>query len=153
MNSPVAKSLVALAKWTLVRANSSSWENANIALGDLDVGKHRIIPKPESRWSLASGTLVTDFHGLDAQMDGAEIGVPMNPIRIGSLLALLHWMNGFGVHTWKVISFPPGTNWYEFEVPNSFDGPRPTHVQFAIADRAGAYRDNDGACRVDVVRA
>ncbi len=148
LHSATIRSFLSLPVWTTAHSDKPSWEASVIELGQLGPGKYRIRPDAESRWSLASGVLVTDFHGLDATMDGHEIGIPANPIRIGSVLALLHWINGLGVASWDLIQFPPGTNFHEFEVLSAFDAPVPVKVQFTIADRAGAYGDNCGCCRV-----
>jgi len=139
--------------FALVPANSTAW-GGKLDLTSLPVGKYQIVPSPVSRWSLANGTLVTDFHGLDRTMSGWEIGIPKNPIRIGGVIALLQWVTHLGgIEQYEVIDFPPGSDKYEFTV-ESYGGSRIYYqVQFVIADLAHAYNDNHGICRIDIVTA
>ena len=146
-----------LPKSTIVYANHSS-RGSDITLSDLPVGYYHIVPDSASRWTLASGELETDFRGLDDTMNPKEIGIDLDvPIPIGCLVLFFDVTAtdtnpaGTTIEFWdKQHSHPFIFQVFE-ERPGGLKYPQPIKAQFVIADRHGAYGDNDGTCKVDVL--
>lgn len=120
-----------------VDAGTGNW-HAGV---DLDPNSTYIIEPSGDRYTLNNRSSdTTDFHGW-GEMDGYEIGIPKNPIRLGGLTVLVHHPSG----DYQILDFPPGIDRASVRI-----GAQGGKISFVIADKAGAYVDNSGICNVTV---
>lgn len=123
-----------------VDAGTGNW-HAGV---DLDPNSTYIIEPSGDRYTLNNRSSdTTDFHGW-GEMDGYEIGIPKNPIRLGGLTVLVHHPSG----DYQILDFPPGIDRASVRI-----GAQGGKISFVIADKAGAYVDNSGICNVTVRKA
>ena len=124
-----------------VDARTENW-HAGV---DLDPDSTYIIePSAGDRYTLTNGAFYNDFHGW-GEMDGHEIGIPKNPIRLGGLTVLVtrHQSEGY-----EILDVPPGTDRASVRI-----GAHGGSMAFVVADKAGTYADNSGICNVTVRKA
>ena len=124
-----------------VDARTENW-HAGV---ELDPDSTYIIEPSGDRYTLNNRSSdTTDFHGW-GEMDGWEIGIPKNPIRLGGLTVLVtrHQSEGY-----EILDFPPGADRASVRI-----GAHGGSVAFIVADKAGSYADNSGICNVTVSKA
>ena len=127
-----------------VDARTENW-HAGVSL-DPD-SAYVIEPSAADRYTLTNGATYNDFHGW-GEMDGHEIGIPKNPIRLGGLTVLV-WRHQPGGQPpiAQILDFPPGINRAYARI-----GTNGGSMSFVIADKAGTYADNSGICNVTVTK-
>ncbi|MGB3218653.1 MAG: hypothetical protein WBD79_14740, partial [Anaerolineae bacterium] len=107
----------------------------------LDPDSTYIIEPSGDRYTLNNRSSdTTDFHGW-GEMDGNEIGIPKNLIRLGGLTVLVRHPSG----DYQILDFPPGRDRASVRI-----GAQGGKMYFVIADKAGCYPDNSGICNVTV---
>lgn len=93
--------------------------------------EYRIVPDATDRYRINGDATQIDFRG-EGNMDGTEIDIPKNPIRVGGLVVLVwHHQPDSAAAIPEIIDFPPGKS--EATVRTSLHA---GSMLYVIADKA-----------------
>ncbi len=106
--------------------------------------RYRIVPSPTDQYTINGGATQDRFYG-SGSMNGADLGIPANPISLGGLNVLVFHNQPSGGPLAQIVSFFPGMSYANVSV-----GADSGSMHFIIGDLAGTYGDNSGLLGVDI---
>jgi len=107
-----------------------------------------IVPSPSSRWTIDNSQTSTTYEGSSQVVSSGSTPISGNwRVRLSSLTVLVWHAESNGPGTPEVFSFTKGQ---QFALVRT--GQKPAEVNFICSDLNGAYSDNSGVMKVEIVK-